>query len=263
MDTKTTIDNFLKISADMTEEGAAKYRALRGGRDKELALWHHWNDTGRKPEHLEPLLKSLDPYIRSEASKRISGLGGSIPRAALHNELRNTALRAIGTYDPSRGQLTTHISSNFRAVSDFIASNRNEKYMPKDDVESYQHFQNAKNELAEELGREPSPAELHGRLPEWTPKKIKKMTRGFGPEAYTDMGTEFEEAATLRPHDAFQLVKGQLKPVEQEFAALHFPAEGSSMSIQHIAKQLKISPHRAYRIKAIVERKMAPILKGE
>lgn len=259
------VEAFIKRAAPLrTAEQEERYKELRGRRGKEMQLWHAWHEGGRQQEDLKPLLKSVDPLIRSETTKRLTGLGGSIPRSALHNELRNATVRALQSYDPKRGtQLSTHITTNFQRVTDFVAANRNERYMPKEDVESRQPFENAKNELHEELGREPTLAELQARLG-WATKKLKKMRRGFGAEVYTDMGVDFQDdTAKLRPHDAFQLARSKMKPQEVAFAELHFPAEGPGMSIRQIARTLGVQPAKAYRIKSRVESLIAPIVKGE
>lgn len=258
------VDEFLKRAEAFTEEQGAKYKEYRGRRGKELEHWHTWNDGGRKPTDLAPLLKSIDPLIKSETTKRLGGLGGSIPRGALHNELRNAAIRAIHSFDPGKAQLSTHITNGFRATSDFIAANRNERYMPREHVDTYQQFQNAKNELEEELGREPTHKELLPKLPGWTLPKVQKMSKGFGAEIYSDMGTEFDGAVSaLRPRDALVLIKGKLTPLEHSFANLQFPEEGPGDSVKQIAKKLGISADKAYRIKAKVENHLAGILKKE
>ncbi len=262
---KLDVDSYIEKTAEMNSEQEAKYREARGRRGKELELWHHWNDKGRKPEHVEPLMKSIEPLIRSETKKRMAGLGGSIPQAAIHNELRNAALRSVQNYNPSRGtQLTTHIVTGFQRISDFVAANRNERYMPREHVDQYQTFQNTKAELAEELGREPTIAELNAKFPSWSPARVKKMNVGFGGELYTGMGTDFDDdPARMRPRDAFMLVKSQLTEQEKHFGDLHFPETGKPHTIKNIAKQLGISQDKAYRLKARVERRVGGILKSE
>jgi DNA-directed RNA polymerase specialized sigma subunit len=259
------VDTFIKEAADLNPAAQRRYAELRGRRTKELELWHHWNDNGRKPEHMEPLLKSIKPLIKSEATKRMQGLGGSMPKAALEGELQNAAVKAINSYKPDKGtQLSTHVTGNFMRITDSVNEARNLRYMPRDDSERYGTFHNARTELHEELGRQPTTEELATKLPGWTPKRIKKMERGFGAEVFTDMGTEFDgDAASLSPHDAFQLMKSQMTPEQQRFGELHFDPNGKKPSITVIAKRLNVSTHRAYRIKAEVEKRVGGVLKGE
>ncbi len=136
--------------------------------------------------------------------------------------------------------------------------------MPKEDVDVYQTFQNARNELHEELGREPTHQEIQAKLPGWSLPKIKKMGKGFGAEVYTYMGTEFDgEESRLRPRDAYQLMRSQMSLEEQNYADLAFPAEGTTPNVKEIAKRLGISPDRAYRLKAKVESRLQKVLKHE
>jgi len=276
MPTKKQIENVEKFIKDAVaspakvERANARYDELRGRRGQEIHLWNTWDSQGRKMEHLEPLLKSIDPLIRSETSKRLPGLGGSISAPALKNELRNAAVAAIRSYKPDKGtQLTTHVVNNFMRISDFVAANRNAKYMPREDVERYATFQNAKAEFTEEHGRDPSHAELHTRLPGWTLKTVKKMTRGFGSEAFTDMGTSLEndiqnENPMQRVRGALLLMKSTLTPEQQTFANMHYPEEGETQkSVTAIARLMKIPEHKAYRVKKKIEAKLAPIIKGQ
>lgn len=264
------VNKFLKQAADAGIEGpaAAKYKELRGRRAKELELWKTWNDGGRKATHLEPLLKSIDPIITNETRKRFQGLGGSIPQAALKNQLRNHAVSALESYNPSRGtQLTTHIMNNFKRVTDFVAANRNPKYMPRTDVERYGTFHNARVEFSEEHGRDPTPEEMQGLLPNWSVKTIKKFQKGFGSEAYTEVSGTLEHdvgSTGPTPRAAFMLMRSTLTPDEEQFADMHYPAPGEPQkSVSAIAKALKLPAHRVYRIKANVEKKLGKVLKNE
>ena len=268
---RAKVEAFIKDAASSpakTERAAQRYAEARGRRDTELQLWHKWNDSGRKPEHLEPLLKSIDPLIKSETKKRLSGLGGSISQHAMTMELRRAATRAIEKYDPTKGKLSTHLVGNFKRVTDFVAANRNARYMPKEDVGKYQLFQNAVNEFKEEHGREPTVGELQQALPKWSLKQIRKMQRGFGSEAFTDMGVDLEhdvdvEDPMAKIRGAMMLMQSKLTPEQIEFGKMHYPGEGEQqMSVSQIAKAMKIPEHRAYRIKKRVEAILSPVVRG-
>lgn len=266
------VEKFIKdasTSPAKVERATQRYGELRGRRGQELQLWQNWHQSGRQQQHLEPLLKSLDPLIRNETTKRMQGLGGSIASSALKNELRNATVRALETYDPNKGtQLTTHVINNFMRVTDFVAANRNPKYMPREDVERFGAFQNAKTEFQELHGREPTNTELGNQLG-WSQRQIKKMQKGFGSEAFTDMGTELEhdvqhEDPLQRVRGALHLMRSTLTPEQQQFADLHYPEEGEQQrSVSAIAKAMKIPEHKAYRIKKRVEAVLAPIIKKQ
>lgn len=266
---EAAVDRFLDSKSEFSPEAQARYDEIRGRRAGELQLWHQYNDT-RKPQHLSPLLKSLQPLIKNEANQRLPGLGGAIPRPALEAQLLASAVKSIHTYKPDQGvALPTWIKSGFPRVNDFISQNRNEKYMPAADMKRYGAFQNVRNELIDELGRPPSHEEIRQRAPQWSEATIKKMQRGFGRELYTDLGgpdsiSMDDPKATLSHRDAFHLHRSQMTPEQQRFGQLFFPEEGQKApSIKNIAKALGVTNSRAYHLKSQVEGIVGPTLKRE
>lgn len=265
------IDDFIKQAAALTHNevrAQQKYNESRGRRKSEVELWHHWNDNGRQPEHLEPLMKSMEPMIRSEAKKRLPGLGGTMPAPALRQELRNSAAKAVETYNPDRGaQLSTHVYNNFMRVTDVVSLMRNPKYNPRDLSDRYGAYDNAVKEFHNENGRSPTVPELQEKL-QWSPKTIRRMQKGFGEERFTDMGDAVDheqhrdQAQTVR--HAAMLMRSTMTPQQQQFVDLHYPAPGQSqMSVAAIARHLKLPEHRVYRIKKTVESKLSPLVKSQ
>lgn len=266
------IDDFNKEAATSLADlkvrrSKEKYEEFRGRRGQEFELWKKWDVGGRKQEDLHPLLQSLDPLIKSETKKRLQGLGGSIPESALKNTLRTHAVRALETYDPARKtQLTTHVITNFQRVTDFIGANRNPMYMSKEKTETYQQFDNAKKELVDLTGREPTALELQQKLPGHKIKTIREMMKGFAPEAYTEMGTELDSSREQpNVRDAYLLMKSKMTPQERQFAELGPAAPNGikPMEVKAIAMQLKLPLHRVYHIKSRVQRILGPVLKKE
>lgn len=270
------IDDFIekaeKLAGD-TSPGAQRYAEVRGRRDKEVALWHHWNTNGRQPEHLEPLLASIHPMIRSEATKRLSGLGGSIPRTALENALRTSAVKSIEKYDPSKvgptgkpAQLSTFIKGNFQSVTDFIAANRNARYTPRAKLDTAGEFLAARDEFTQQHGRPPTLAEMKSALPTWKPKRVQEVHRALAPEVFTNMGTgitDDENSDIDKYRSAVILVYGQLSDQERQFADLHYPAAGETpLTIKQIAKKLGIPEQKVYRLRNKVDNHLAPLVKS-
>lgn len=266
---KAQVDQFMKDASELPdfqkEFAKQRYDEYRGRRGAELELWKKWDTGGRKEEDLKPLLKSIEPLINHETKKRIQGLGGSMPQAALKQTLRNAAVTAVGRYDPEKSQLSTFLTNSFMAVSDTVSAARNQLYMPRPDVEQHQRFMSARDQHLEETGREPTPAEMHALLPDIGIRRLRRLGKGFSPEAYTDMGTDFDEgAAKPDVRDTFLLVKPELNDHQKQFGELHYPPAGTrQMSVAQIAKQLKLPTHRAYQIKTEVEKRLERILKKE
>lgn len=268
-DKKELVDRFTKESAAFRSPTAkSKYKQLRGRRAEELRLWQEWVNGGKKVDdpRLETLLESMDPMISREAKKRIQGLGGRIPATTLKNELRNHAVTALHTYDPSRkAQLSTHVHQNFMRVTDFVAANRNTRRMPRSKVERYQEYQNAVTQFKEETGREPTELELKEILPQWSVKVIGELKRGFAPEVYSGVShLDDDNASEDVVRGAFLIARSSMTSKEKEFGELFFPSAGKrKSSIKSIAKKLGVPEHKAYRLKASVERKMAPFVKNQ
>ncbi len=269
--TEDEIDEFNKTAGYGDQQRQRRYGQLRGRRPAEVKMWEQWDANGRKPDDpiAAELLKSLDPMIEREAKRRMKGLGGSMPHSAVKGELRRGTMRALETFDPTKGtQLHTHITGNFMRVTDFIAANRNPKYMPRRDVEKFQTFNNAKESFKQEFGRDPTVAEMKQLLPAWSIGTLKKLDTGFGQEAFTHMGTgTMEHDPGVQPdqyRSAFLLMKSTMQPDEQRFADMHYPRAGKrQMSVKQIARTMGIPEHKAYRIKERVEKKLAPVVKAQ
>ena len=266
---EAAIDDFLDDTEEFSSDAQQRLQEYRGRGAKEMKIWEQYHQT-KKPQHLNELLTSMKPLIRSEANKRLQGLGGSIPRAAVENELLTAAVKSIHSYDPNRGvKLTTHVTNGFRRFSDFAAANRNAKYMPAADMKRYDAFRNVTSELHNELGRPPTVLEIKTHAPHWNERTIKKMQRGFGRELYTDLGGQdtisiSDRHEQLPPRQAFMLTRDRMTPEEVRFAQMYFPPEGEKQpSITNIAKALGVSSQRAYRIKANVETHVGRVLKRE
>ena len=176
-------------------DAAARYKAYKARGAKEHQMWESWDTKGRKPGDLKPLVASMDNIIDREAKNRVGGTGGSIPFAAMKNEVRKAAIRGIETYDPNKGtKLTTHVRNNLMRVTGFVAANRNASgYTPKSRIDKYQYFQNAQNELQGQLGRAPTFSELDAATPNMSKNDVKRMLKEVRPEVYSGMGTEFED----------------------------------------------------------------------
>ena len=255
------------------ERGAARYAELRGRRGTELELWHKWNDNGRKEEHLEPLLQSVQPMIKREAKRRLVGLGGSIPLGALETSLQLATLKQIQRYDPARlgpsgkpVQLSTHIHNGFQSITDFVAKNRNARSLPRAKLDKAGELLAARDEFTQEHGREPTKAELAAKLPKWKKGAIAETTRARAPEVYTHFGgglAEDNSADADKYRAAVLLVYGQLNPVEKQFADLHYPQAGETpMNVKQIANKLGIPQHQVYRVRAKVDKRLAPLVRS-
>lgn len=262
---KAKVDEFLDKTAMLRPVNPnAAYQEARGRRGKEVELWSKWDAGGRRPEDLEPLLASLDPLITSKAKQHYSGLGGRVPFAAVKNELLGHAVTAIEKYDPKRGaQLSSFVTTQFRAITDWVAANRNTQYMPKEYVRRYQAFENAKNEFRNNFGRDPSKEELKQLLPKWSQKEIEKMMTGFRQEVFSG-GAGLKHDTGIEPdhvRSAVLFMRPAMTEEQRRFADLHYPAIGAQADIRTIAQKMGLPEAKVYQIKAKVDNLLAPHLR--
>jgi DNA-directed RNA polymerase specialized sigma subunit len=261
----TKTDEFLEKTSSMVPQNPnASYQEARGRRGKEVELWKQWDAGGRQEKDLEPLLESLDPLIASKAKQHHSGLGGRVPYSAVKNELLGHAVTAIQRYDPKRGtQLSTFVNTQFRAITDWVAANRNTQYMPKEYVRRYQMFENAKNEFRNNFGRDPSKDEIGSMLPKWSKKEVEKMMTGFRPEVFSGNAGLKHDTGMEPDHvrSAVLFMKPAMTDEQRAFADMHYPALGAQLDIRTIAQRMGVPEAKVYQIKAKVDQMLAPHLR--
>src|SRR5258708_3691297 len=106
------LDEFLGF----IKEGAPTKGQLRETQKAELDLWHHWNNNGRKPKNLKPLMDSFKPLL--EKQSRVWKNKVEIPTSAIDAEFKRHAVDACKTYDPNRGVLlSTWVQGRLRKSS--------------------------------------------------------------------------------------------------------------------------------------------------
>jgi DNA-directed RNA polymerase specialized sigma subunit len=148
------------------EKDAAKEERKK----KEIDLWHTWKTQGKKPEHLEPLLKAYDSNLNSKVRQ---WKAPNVPASAFKLALQGHLVKAFDTYDPSRGAaLNTWAESKLQKAKRDNARMQNLAYIPEGQIERIAPIQKAINALTEELGREPTNQEIADHVTENTNKPI-------------------------------------------------------------------------------------------
>lgn len=251
-----TVDEFTRRAREV------RLKELRGRGAKEQVLWQKWHKEGRQSEHLTPLLKSLDPFIRSKARQFATRGEMGIPQASIEAKLRQHAMKGIKTFDPKHGvKLTTHIGNKFLAMSDFVHENRNFAHIPKARSLQFQPFRNAQMELEMELGRDPSVPELQKRLQWPNSKDVSRMKREIKSELFSgDQGAEHGSSSQIR--SMIQLMPSLLKNTDEKkvFGAL-FPTAGGTPSVKQVARSTGLSEQRVYQLRARILKRANPYLK--
>lgn len=143
-------------------------------RSKEFELWKTWKDSGHKPEHLDPLIDSFSNIINSRVSKFRTA---EVPKAAVEQEHLNEFVRALKTYDPSKGTtLATHVLNILPKAGRFVANNQNFARISSNIGEKIGYFNSVKSELREKLGHEPDSHAIFEHLLENPHKQLGRMS---------------------------------------------------------------------------------------
>lgn len=142
-------------------------------RQEEIQTWEKWKQTG-KGEYLTDLMHSLNPLLSSQVRKFS---GSNLPQSALESEAQSLAVKALRTYDPTKGAaLGTHVTNELRHINRYVAEYQNIGRIPEARVLAISKFNNVKSHLEQELGREANVHELADAL-SWSPQEVERMQR--------------------------------------------------------------------------------------
>jgi len=240
-----------------------KKKELGAKKSSEVELWKTWNTGGRKPEHLDPLLKSMQPLIENRA--RIFKNNVEIPNAAIDFEHKRLAVEAFQRYDPSKGtQLGTWVQNYLKKANRFIQTHQNVARITEPIAGKIGKYNAAKADLTERLGFEPDSQTLAEHTG-FSMKEIKRLSKDQrkGLIASNSLGGDAASAAFLssREQEVVQLIYHQLTPEERSVHEYVFGLYGKpALKSGDIAKQLKMDGSKVAKLKSSIFRKMKPHL---
>lgn len=238
--------------------------------DPHLPLWKKWDEGGRKPEHLEPLLNAFEPDIQRKAQQLSKSTGGNVPLSFLEGELRIQTKKGLERFDPNGGTKLRNwiVYSQFPAVNTPLAKARNFAYVPKNRVDLYQRFHNAKNEFLTEHGHEPTIEELKLLLPDIPERTLKPLMTEFRKEHFIGghPDPDVDDSPSHAPSQVrtiISLMPTILSPEEKKVFDHLFPqGTETPASIAQIAKKTGLTQNQVYRVRAEIYNKVKPHLKG-
>lgn len=242
---------------------AEKKKELTSKKTVELDLWKSWNDNGRKPKDLDPLLKSMKPLIENRA--RIYKNNVEIPNVAIDFEHKRLAVEAFTKYDPAKGAaLGTWVQNYLKKASRFIQTHQNFNRITEPIAMKIGRFNSAKAELTERLGFEPD-AKTLAEETGFSLKEIKRLTKDQrkGLVSSGTQGTEVNPAASLssREQEVINLIHHQLTPEERLVHEYTFGLFGKkALKPGEIAKKLKMDSSKVAKLRSSIHKKMLPHL---
>ena len=209
------------------------------------------------------LLSAVRPVIDSA----ITSYGGaSIGSPTFRSRARLAALNAFGTYDPTKGTLRTHLLSQMQGLRRQAAQEQNIISIPEAVALNRKHLDEAENNLRDELGREPSDAELAdrtglsfariGQLRQFNQPLAEGMT-----QVEDDEGDIFEPASqSLKQEDRAweNFVYADLGNVDRAVMDHLLGRNGRArLSVSQIAHRLGVTPgavsQRAAKIQQLLD----------
>ena len=133
-----------------------------GKAEEDLRLWHVWDQSGRTPETLQPLMKRYAPLLGRKAR---DWKAPSVALEAFNAELQRQFIQAAHSFDPERGvAFNTHVQTRIPKAQRYNARYQNVGYIPEGQSVNIGPMDRASEELMDELGRAPTNGEIASRL---------------------------------------------------------------------------------------------------
>lgn len=235
---KNAVDDYLDTKLEKRAERDQKH----------IELWQTWK-ADPNPQTLQPLLKQFEPTFGHAVR---SWKAPNVNESAFRAELTGHAIKALEGYDPSRGaSLTTHITNRIQKAKRFNTQAQNMAYIPEEKAKYIGKIDAARDQLYDELGREPTHQEI-SPIVGISAKRVKEIQ---GLRRADIRSSTFQSDpnghAGSRDQEIISLLRHELKGDEQLVYDHIYGQNGQSVmtSTGALAKQLGKSPSQISRIK--------------
>lgn len=115
----------------------------------------------KSPESASRILNAVSPVI-DKALKSYAGGEGETP--TMRARAKTLTLEAVRRYDPTKAKLSTHLLSHLRGLRRITERATSAVYIPEGTKIDARKLDATRADMADELGREPSDAELSARI---------------------------------------------------------------------------------------------------
>lgn len=226
--------------------------------DEALTAWKAWSSAPRDRDLTDSLLKAVRPSIDRAIAAH---LGPTASNPVLRSRARQMALNALERYDPKVGaSLSTYLVTQLSGLKRYNRHQTKAIRVPERAGHLNAKLLDARDELEDQLGREPSEAEL-SEFMGISPRKLARLRRQVLNEhaegsLITPEGAPWQPAAagsTSSPYWA-EIVHGDLDPVNQVILEHTLGMFGKPvLSNQQIAQKLRLSPGAISQRKALIQ----------
>jgi DNA-directed RNA polymerase specialized sigma subunit len=219
---------------------------------KEVGLWKTWMDSGKKPEHLEPLLKAYQPLLNQKTRE---WRPPAIPESAFRAELQNHFINGLMSYNPEKASLSTHLNVRLQKAKRYMVQHQNLAYIPEGQATHIGKIQKAKDQLADELGRKPTATEIAEQVG-LTPKRVSTimgaMRKDIPASVFGESDPEIK--STAREREVLELLQFNLSPDEKSVFNHLYGREGHAkiQGTNELAERLGKSPSQISRLKTSI-----------
>lgn len=245
------IDEFLNFAKEAAITPAKDYSKLKDTKRLEIDLWHHWNNNGRKPEHLKPLYESCKPILLAQAKK---WKGVELPVSTINAEYRKHFVQAVKTYDPKKGaQLSSWITSSLKKSSRFMKSYQNLGNIPEGQIAKIREYKAGKEYLTDLRGHEPDTKTLADHL-KWSHKHVIQLQKELrADKPVSGWAHDPAEVFSSKELEAIHLLQYDTRMSAEERTVYEhtFGINGKPLlKPGHISKQTGIHPSKISRIRS-------------
>ena len=163
---------------------------------EDINKWKAWK-ADPNPKTLSHLFRQMEPVMFS--ATKINQ--GSISPAVIQAEAKIQALKAFKTYDPKHEvKLSTHVHNYLQKVNRLNYQYQEIFAVPEQRRIKYQTFQKAKQDLEDNLKREPNAEELADHL-HWSRAEVGR----FLSESKTELSDSQPHSSDLALHDVHSI----------------------------------------------------------
>ena len=183
---------------DPVQQVAADQKKLNR-RQQDLELWHKWDQGGRKPEDLAPLLQHFEGMKQQQL--RTKKFGPQVQPDALAAEVDKRMIQRLETFNPQYGTaLSTHVFPGIRSSSRWGNIHANTRALPEADMQQISPLQAARDELHEQFGRPPTHEEIaaHAKMPL---KRVNKILTSADQRDVLQSSFEADPTPRAQPRD--------------------------------------------------------------
>jgi len=224
---------------------------------EELRMWHKWDKGGRRPKHLEPLLKSLEPFVARRSRVWVGKLR-DIPPDIAKAEFQDRVVDAISTFDPKRGvKLTTYLTPQLMRANRFFTSYQNPARIVEPRTYGITAYQSAQERLQTRLGRQPSVKEVAKKMG-WKQSQVRMLRSELRKAVPSGQFQASPSGFTMsRTNELMRFLPHELNKEENRVFSRVYGLKGKPpMGTNDIAKDLGISAPKVSRLRRAIAKKI-------